>query len=338
MFARYRFPLRWLNVAFFALAGATGSRAYDPLQVPRDASVRELELRIPDPGSGRDLSVRVHVPSSHGKYPVVLFSHGLGGSNKGGAYLSAHWAARGYVAVFLQHPGSDEAVWKDVPIAERVRTLQGAASGQNLAARVEDVHRVIDQLAVWNAQADHPLSGKLDLGAIGMSGHSFGAVTTQAVSGQSQPMLGTRWVDSRIRAAVAMSPSSPRFGNPAAAFAAVQIPWMLMTGTLDTSPIGGAGLESRLGVYPHLPASIPRYELVLDGAHHSAFSDRAPPRGDGPRNPNHHRAILALSTAFWDAHLRGDAEARTWLHGDGARSVLQAADRWQWQPAAGAAR
>jgi len=41
--------------------------------------------------------------------------------------------------------------------------------------------------------------------------------------------------------------------------------------------------------------------------------------------------ILALSTAFWDAHLRGDAPARAWLHGAGPRSILEEQDRWQMQ-------
>jgi hypothetical protein len=67
---------------------------------------------------------------------------------------------------------------------------------------------------------------------------------------------------------------------------------------------------------------------VLDGAEHSAFSDRALPGDQGTRNPNHHRAILGLSTAFWDSYLRGDAAARAWLDGSGARSVLEKADRW----------
>ena len=33
----------------------------------------------------------------------------------------------------------------------------------------------------------------------------------------------------------------------------------------------------------------------------SALGDRALPGESGQRNPNHHRAILALSTAIWDA-------------------------------------
>jgi hypothetical protein len=49
-----------------------------------------------------------------------------------------------------------------------------------------------------------------------------------------------------------------------------------------------------------------------------------------PRNPNHHRVILALSTAFWDAYLRQDAEALAWLNGPRPRSFMQPDDQWQF--------
>lgn len=68
---------------------------------------------------------------------------------------------------------------------------------------------------------------------------------------------------------------------------------------------------------------------MLDGAEHSAFGDRALPGDTHERNPNHHRAILALTTAFWDAYLRDDADAKKWLDGDDAKSVLEKADHWQ---------
>jgi hypothetical protein len=161
-----------------------------------------------------------------------------------------------------------------------------------------------------------------------MSGHSFGAVTTQAVSGQAFGRAGTRFTDERIRAAIAFSPSSPRRGDPAVAFGAVKIPWMLMTGTKDTALIGDADVASRLAVFPSLPPGS-KYELVLADAEHSAFGDRALPGDRAARNPNHHRAILALSTAFWDAYLRGFEPAREWLDGTGARSLLETRDRWQ---------
>jgi len=300
---------------------------YDSLAVA-DGRPRILDLVVVDEGRGREIPLRVCLPRDGSPAPVVLFSHGLGGSREGNAYLGTHWALRGYVAVFLQHPGSDSSVWRDLPPGQRRSAMEQAAGSRNFLLRVKDVKAVLDQLARWNEGAGHSLAGRLDLRRVGMSGHSFGAVTTQAVSGQ-QFRGGFSFTDPRIEAAIAMSPSRPRRGGEAAgSFGDVAIPWLLMTGTKDVAPIGGADLESRLAVFPALPPG-GKYELVLEGAEHSAFSDRALPGDTAPRNPNHHRVILALSTAFWDAWLRGDAAARRWLDGDGPRSVLAKGDRWQ---------
>jgi hypothetical protein len=72
-----------------------------------------------------------------------------------------------------------------------------------------------------------------------------------------------------------------------------------------------------------------KYELVLFNAEHSAFTDRALPGETEPRNPNHHRVILAVTTAFWDAYLRGDAASKAWLNGESVNKVLDPSDRWQ---------
>jgi predicted dienelactone hydrolase len=323
-------PLRVLLGALCLHVSAqnTTTGAYDPLALPSVEPVQHLDLSLRDGKRQRDLPLRVYLPPTSAPAPVVLFSHGLGGTRAGSAYLGEHWAARGYVAVFLQHPGSDDTVWKDQPRGERLAAMNAAASGSNFKLRVQDVPAVLDQLAAWQTEVGQPLAGRLDLVHVGMSGHSFGAVTTQAVSGQT--FLGGRalFTDPRITAALAFSPSSPARGEPSAAFGAVGIPWLLMTGTRDVSIIGAADVASRLAVYPALPPGS-KYELVLEDAEHSAFSDRALPGDHVARNPNHHRAILALSTAFWDAYLRQDPAARAWLQGDGPRSVLEAKDRWQ---------
>ena len=125
-----------------------------------------------------------------------------------------------------------------------------------------------------------------------------------------------------------MSPNAPRIGDPKTAFAEVKIPWLLMTGTHDVFVIGDADMESRRTVFPALPAG-GKYELVLDGAEHNAFGDRALPGEHRPRNPNHHLAILAISTAFWDAWLCENTEAKAWLEVSGVASVLEENDRWQ---------
>ena len=303
--------------------------AYDPLRLPAAFAPAATNLTVRDADRGRDLPVRVYLPAATNAAPVVLFSHGLGGSRENSPYLGRHWSARGYAVVFVQHPGSDESVWKDQPArGERLKTLRDAASAKNLALRVKDIPGVLDQLARWNEAKDHPLCGRLDLSKVGMCGHSFGAHTTQAVSGQRFPLGIVSGTDGRVKAAIAFSPSAPRRGSAARAFGGVSIPWLLMTGTKDTSFINDTAAESRLKVFPALPPGH-KYELVLDGAEHSAFGDRPLPGDQEARNPNHHRAILALSTAFWDAYLRGDAAACGWLDGAGARGVLEPKDRWQ---------
>jgi len=312
-----------------AVAGPFSRRAeaaYDPLLIDA-ASPDQRDLSVLDEARSREIPIRVYLPSDQSPAPVVLFSHGLGGSREGSAYLGAHWAMRGYVAVFVQHPGSDSSLWKDKPAAERMAALKNAAGLDNFLLRVQDVPAVLDQLESWNKTAGHPLNGRLDMRHIGMSGHSFGAITTQALSGQASP-IGKAFTDPRIKAAVAMSPNPPRRGDPNRAFGDVKIPWMLLTGTKDGSPINEMEPKARLAVFPALPPG-GKYELVLDKAEHSAFSDRALPGEKEQRNPNHHRAVLALTTAFWDAYLREDAEAKKWLDGDGPRTVLEKDDQWQ---------
>lgn len=305
---------------------------YDPLQVSEQKLPEPLELVVHDADQNRDIPIRVYLPAAANPEaispaPVVLFSHGLGGMRTMCAYLGEHWAQRGYVAVFLQHPGSDDSVWRDERPLRRMAALRAAANTENFLHRTHDVPAVLDQLDKWNATADHPLAGRLDMQQVGMSGHSFGAVTTQAVSGQ-QFGGEAAFTDARIKAAIAFSPSTPRLGTAEDAFGKVAIPWLLMTGRNDAAAIGGQTVESRLAVYPALPAGN-KYEVVLEGAEHSAFTDRPLPGDREARNPNHHRVILALSTAFWDAYLRNDDDAREWLDGEGPRSVLQTKDRWQ---------
>lgn len=323
--------LRVSAFAFFLACCAGGwASAYDPLALIDTGSSGTLDLSVMDTARRREIPLRVYLPPDMAPAPVTLFSHGLGGSREGSAYLGRHWAARGYVAVFLQHPGSDTAIWRGQPPKRRSGALEEAASGENFLLRVKDVPAVLDQLERWNREAGHPLEGRLDLARVGMSGHSFGAVTTQAVSGQALGRAGVAlFTDPRIKAAIAFSPSAPRQAmDPQQAFGGVKIPWMLMTGTKDIAPIGGADLASRLAVFPALPPG-GKYELVLYNAEHSAFTDRSLPGDREPRNPNHHRVILALSTAFWDAFLRNDPAARAWLDGDGPASLLEPNDRWR---------
>jgi predicted dienelactone hydrolase len=313
-----------LVLVHFAWAGS-----YDPLVIDPNFHPKMRGLTVHDAARNRDIPVRIYLPPNDKPAPVVLFSHGLGGSREGSKFLGRQWAARGYLAVFVQHPGSDELVWKNAPPAERMDALRKAASLENFFLRVGDIRAVLDQLQAWNKSGS--LANRMDLTRIGMSGHSFGAVTTQAVGGEMFLMSGTELTDPRIRAAVIMSPSTPKSETAERAFGDVKIPWLLMTGTKDVSPLGETDANARLTVYPALHG-VPKYQVVLNDADHSVFADRALHGDRGARNLNHHRVIRAVSTAFWDAYLQENKDALAWLNGTGPRSVLEPADGWKASP------
>lgn len=299
---------------------------YDPLAVG-EATPTVKDVEFNDEKRSREIPLRVYLPAKQKEpAPVVLFSHGLGGSREGSKFLGLHWAKRGYVAVFLQHPGSDESVWRGTKLTERKTKLKQAAGLENFRLRVEDVPSVLDQLEKWNAVGGQ-FAKKFDLSKVGMSGHSFGAVTTQAVSGQEH-RVGKKLTEPRIKAAIVMSPSGPAVGDPKKAFGNVSIPWLLMTGTKDGSPISNMEAKDRLVVFPALKEGN-KYEVVFKDAEHSVFTDHKLPGERGQRHPKHHQSILALSTAFWDAYLNGDPTAKAWLDGEGAKKTLDQADEWR---------
>ncbi len=305
---------------------AAAKPAYDPLAVTnRDVKSETFDVR--DVKRERTIPIRVYFPDTKEPAPVILFSHGLGGSRDNNPYLGNHWAKRGYAVVFVQHPGSDESVWKDERPLKRKAALTAAASGVSFMDRNKDIPAVINALETWINEKGHALHGIFDTEHIGMSGHSFGAVTTQAVAGQAFGGGRISFTEKRIDAALMMSPSIPKRGNPAEAFGAITIPCLLMTGTLDDSPIGDVTPESRRMVFPNL-TNAPAWQVVFDEATHMSFGGRNL-GGKDLKGSRYHKAILSLSTAFWDAHLKGDQAAMKWLEGEGAKSVLTEKDVWE---------
>lgn len=274
----------------------------------------------------REVPLKIYLPEVK-KAPVILLSHGLGGSREVGEYLGTYWAGRGYVVVAMQHVGSDSSVWKSGKPAERMNKLKAAANGKTFLDRMKDVPATLDQLGKWHSDKEHFLFGRADLSNVGMSGHSYGAVTTQALVGQNYGRLGPKYADSRIDAGLALSPSVPKLGDADEAFEKIKLPMMLMTGTKDSSLISRTTPESRRLVYPALPAGS-KFELVLKDAEHMAFSDAQHQRR-AVRNPNHHRVIQALSVAFWDAYLKDDSAAKAWLESTAPKKLLDPGDEWQ---------
>jgi predicted dienelactone hydrolase len=275
-----------------------------------------LRFEPVDASRDRTIPVKIYLPASDQPCPVILFSHGLGGSRENSSYLGNHWAAAGYASVFVQHVGSDEEVWKSVTSANRMDALKQAASLKSSLDRTADIPFIIDRLEEWNAAADHPIKGRLNLERIGLCGHSFGAATTQALMGQMFP-LNRSFADSRIDAFFAMSPSASRGVSQEKAFGHITAPVLCMTGTEDTSPINPeTTAESRKAVYAALPPK-DKYQLV--------FEEK--------RNAHHHPAIQKISTQFWNAYLKDESAAKSWLQSSASVQDcgLLEKDIWEWK-------
>ncbi|MDG1809284.1 MAG: hypothetical protein P8J91_18665 [Pirellulaceae bacterium] len=102
-----------------------------------------------------------------------------------------------------------------------------AANRESAKQRINDVRATIDQLTQLN-RSPGQFRDRLNLDQVGMSGHSLGAITTQAVSGQSNAPNDQPIADIRIKATIAMSPSMPVGSRKSKPFAMVKIPWLLI--------------------------------------------------------------------------------------------------------------
>ncbi len=235
-----------------------------------------------DAARQRPVPVKIYAPATgKGPFPVIVFSHGLGGSREGYKYLGRHWASYGYVAVHVEHLGSDTAAFKEGFKGGRPGRLlasmrESIADPRNAVARPLDVRFVLDRLEKLN-QGGSPLAHRLDLTRVGMAGHSFGAWTTLVVAGQRigrEVASGSNpsYADPRIKAAIAMSAPVPRKGEDYdRAFAAIHIPVLHMTGTLDDSPLGETRAAERRIPYDHIHGA-DQYLVTFEGGDHMIFS------------------------------------------------------------------
>ena len=112
----------------------------------------------------RNVPVRIRwpaetVPMPPGGRPVVLFSHGLGGTAAGGERWGQAWCAAGLVVVHLQHPGSDlEAVRRVARSFSDQAGLRRAAGPEQLLARIEDAVFALDEMQRRQATTRSPCS------------------------------------------------------------------------------------------------------------------------------------------------------------------------------------
>ena len=254
----------------------------------------------------RLVPVRLYLPADVSvvqPLPLVVFSHGIGGSRRGYSYLGRHWATQGYASLHLQHVGSDRAVWMGNPLALPGR-LQAAAQDSEATARVADLSFALDQLLAG------PLAGRIDARRIVAAGHSYGANTTLLVAGAQVERAGRtlNLRDARIQAAIVIS--APPFygeGTPEKVLGAIRVPSLHITATEDVIRVPGyfSPAADRVAVFDAMGGPA-KTLAVFEGGSHSIFTDRSG-TGGALLNPQVKAATQALSTAFLGSVFSGDS-------------------------------
>ncbi|MBK6739063.1 MAG: hypothetical protein IPG64_14865 [Haliea sp.] len=121
-----------------------------------------------------------------GPFPLVVLSHGLGGSPASLVPLASRWASRGYVVALPAFPLTNSKT-------------PGGAAQQDTQNQPGDVSFLIDEVLAESASAGLLLSDAVDGEKIAASGHSNGGLTTYGVA------VNSCCRDQRVGAAIILS-------------------------------------------------------------------------------------------------------------------------------------
>ena len=138
-------------------------------QIPEDLVIPPIPSQ-----AVRDADIRTF----DGPYPLVVFSHGAYGVRFQSVYFTAVLASHGYVVVSPDHTGN--SIWELI--------AQGGYSqdslGDSMMNRTLDVQHLIGLMKARSADGADFFGGTVDGDNVGVSGHSFGGLTSLIVAFQ----------------------------------------------------------------------------------------------------------------------------------------------------------
>ncbi len=262
------------------LAGAGGLLACSALRAREEPAPQEAlapppwryeEFEWQDEARQREVPVRLYLPAQApgGPLPLVLFSHGIGGSRRGYSYIGQHLASQGFASLHVQHVGSDRRLWGG-NLLQLAWRLQAAARTEEARARAHDLRFALDRLL-----AQQP--GLVDERRIAVAGHSYGANTSLLLAGAAIPGEPEPLADPRVRAAVFISaPPLHGVSQPERALAAIRVPSLHITATDDVIQVPGyhSTAAERIALFQATGSPLKRL-VVFQGGSHSVFTDRS---------------------------------------------------------------
>lgn len=197
------------------------------------------------------------VAAADGAFPLVVFSHGNGGTRTQSTFLAESLASHGFVVASPDHVGNTAT---DLVLGVGVSQVQSALD------RPLDVRSVIDLLAERSADPTDGLFDHVDTSAVGVTGHSFGGLTSLATAVETDGVPA----EPRVAAIAPLAPASSVIGDEA--LASITTPTLLVGGLLDrTTP-----MEPEITRPAALISAPSLVTVAVEGAGHISFTDICP--------------------------------------------------------------
>ena len=227
----------WYPADVGAEAGKTRAKydMRDWLPAASRAKISDADAPLHEMDAYRDVAMSSATAGK--KFPLALFSHGLGGYRDQTSFLMTHLASWGFVVVAPDHPERGLAI-----------VLAGDLSKIDTSKGPDQMRAALAMMKGENEKPGGRFAAKLDLAHVAAIGHSMGGGTVATIS-----------ADPEISASVLLA--SPGFGTLA------DKPLMMMWGAAD-----GVAKPSTIEPSFDKQASGKRGVAIKD-AGHMAFTD-----------------------------------------------------------------
>jgi pimeloyl-ACP methyl ester carboxylesterase len=227
--------------------------------------------------SSSAVDVRVTFPLNPPPWPVVIYSHGLGGSLVSGDFWVDAFVRLGFMVVQPLHLPTSDALFDKSDASRTGRLVKSSLSQDQVPDRVRAIKSLIDN---YLTSANGPWSHLVERESIVIAGHSYGALTAMALAGRR----GLEFAHHKSIAACILF--SPGVGSiPLASSAsAIKVPTLCLTGRYDdyvhigygTDRVrAGVPLANRLAFFENLPKENRRLVFLNEADHMTFAGERA---------------------------------------------------------------
>ena len=238
-----------------------------------------------------------------GPYPLLVFSHGYGGTGLGRVFLTEVLASYGWIVVAPDHhdrhsvarirTGRQEdfnrsEFWKHA----REIVNSGPKDREQYLYRLDEMKLVLDQIL-----ESEPFGKLIDKEKIAVGGHSFGGYTALGLCGTIKDRH-----DERIKAILLFSTGAGGYLFRESELAAVKLPSMYFLGERERDQTRGTKTMVELADKVYRNLSPPKYLLEIKGANHFSFSTRL---GESEQL----EVIRRYSIAFLEKHISKNKDA-----------------------------